>query len=97
MRVISKSKLRAFWETHPDAEGALRAWHAEAEAADWHRPADVKAKFGNASVLGGNRVVFSICGNKYRLVVRFNYAWQVAYTRFVGTHVEYDAIDVEAV
>ena len=28
---------------------------------------------------------------------KFNYAWQVAYTRFVGTHAEYDRIDVEVV
>lgn len=97
MRVIAKSTLRAFWGMHRDAEQALRAWHAEAEAATWRSPTEVKARFGNASVVGGNRVVFNICGNRYRLVVRFNYAWQVAYIRFLGTHAEYDSIDVEVV
>jgi mRNA interferase HigB len=97
VRVISKSMLRVFWEKHPDAELALRSWHEETEAAVWQNPADVKRQYGSASVIHGNRMVFNICGNKYRLVVKFNYAWQVAYTRFVGTHAEYDKINVEVV
>jgi len=97
MRVISKSMLRAFWALHPDAESALRAWNREVESVVWKTPADVKKAHGNASIIGGTRVVFNICGNKYRLVVRFNYAWQVAYTRFIGTHAEYDKTDVEGV
>jgi mRNA interferase HigB len=97
MRVISKSMLRAFWEAHPEAEPALKAWHREVESAAWKTPADVKGAHRSASIIKGNRVVFNICGNKYRLVVRFNYAWQVAYTRFIGTHAEYDRTDVEGV
>lgn len=53
--------------------------------------------FGNASVVGNDRIVFNIAGNKYRLVVRFNYPYRVAYIRFIGTHKEYDEIDVEEV
>jgi len=97
MRVIAKRVLREFWKRYPDAEAALRAWHDAVEAAAWKSPVELKAVYGNASVVGNNRVVFNICGNKYRLVVRFNYAWQVAYTRFIGTHAQYDAIDVEKV
>ena len=66
-----------------------------AKAADWQSPHDVKAMFGSASVVGDNRVVFNIAGNKYRLVVKFNYPYRVAYVRFIGTHAEYDGIDVE--
>jgi mRNA interferase HigB len=97
MRVIAKKMLREFWGVHPDAEQALRAWHDVTEAASWQTPAEVKASYGSASIIGGKRVVFNICGNKYRLVVQLNYDWQVAYTRFVGTHAEYDEIDVEVV
>ncbi len=53
--------------------------------------------FGNASVIGNSRIVFNIAGNKFRLVVKFNYAYKVAYIRFIGTHAEYDEIDVEEV
>lgn len=96
-RIISKKTLRDFWERFPDAEEALKAWHAEAKAADWQNPADVKAQFGNASILKDSRVVFNLCGNKYRLIVKISYAASIILIRFVGTHKEYDAIDAETV
>jgi mRNA interferase HigB len=37
--------------------------------------------------------VFNIAGNKYRLVVKFNYPLGVGYIRFIGTHDEYERID----
>lgn len=53
--------------------------------------------YGNASVVSDNRIVFNIAGNKYRLVVKFNYPYRVGYIRFIGTHAEYDKIDVEGI
>lgn len=50
-----------------------------------------------ASVLQGNRVVFNVAGNQYRLVVKINYPYRVVYIRFIGTHAEYDAIDVTSI
>lgn len=97
MRVIAKRTLRAFWQRHPDAEHALKAWHSEVRRAEWKDPHAVKDMYRNASVIGRSRVVFNICGNKYRLVVQINYFYGVAYVRFVGTHAEYDIIDAETV
>ena len=97
MRIIAKRTLRAFWKRHADAEEPLLAWYREVEREDWDTPAKVKAKYSSASIVGGNRVVFNIKGNDYRLVVRINYPYRVVYIRFVGTHAEYDAIDVEEV
>ncbi len=97
MRIISKRRLRQFWERHPTAEAALRAWFREVEQADWDMPARVKQRYPSASIVGDNRVVFNIKGNDFRLVVKFNYPYRTAYVRFVGTHAEYDAIDVEEV
>ena len=97
MRVISRRRLREFWQSRPDSEGSLKAWFAEAKAAAWKTPADVKAHYGSASILKNGRVVFNVCGNKYRLVVRVNYDYAVVYVRFVGTHHDYDAIDAETV
>lgn len=57
----------------------------------------MKILFGNASILKNNRVVFNIAGNKYRLIVNINYAYKAIYIRFIGTHEEYDRIDVEEV
>ena len=70
MRVIALSTLRTFWERHPDAEQPLRAWNAEAKKAEWQTPNDIKREYPFASIVGGNRVVFNIGGNKYRLVVK---------------------------
>jgi len=97
VRIIKRGTLREYWRRHPDAAEPLKSWYREVKAADWQTPHDVKAMFGNASVIGNSRIVFNIAGNKFRLVVKFNYAYKVAYIRFIGTHAEYDEIDVEEV
>jgi mRNA interferase HigB len=97
VRIIARRTLREFWERHPDAEQPLRAWYHDTRRADWAMPADVKRVYANASVVGENRVVFNIGGNKYRLVVRINYPFRVCYVRFVGTHHVYDRVNVETV
>ena len=96
MRIIAKSTLRKFWERYPDAEGPLLAWFRETEKEDWDSPAKVKQKYRSASFVA-NRVVFNIKGNTYRLVVRINYAYRVVLVRFVGTHKQYDSINVKEV
>lgn len=97
MRIISKKALRECWERHPNAKQPLLAWFREVVSADWDTPAKIKAKYRSASIVGANRVVFNIKGNDYRLVVKINYAHRVVYVRFVGTHAEYDLVDVKEV
>lgn len=100
MRVISLSTLKAFWENNPsylDAREPCLAWYRQVLGADWASPSAVKADFGNASILKDGRVVFNIAGNKYRLVVWINYSYRVMYVRFIGTHKQYDAIDVQTI
>ena len=80
-----------------DAEQPLKAWFHEVAKADWANPAQLKADFRNASVVGRDRIVFNIAGNKYRLVVRINFPYRVVYVRFVGTHRAYDMIDATTV
>lgn len=94
MRIIAKRTLRDFWKRYPKGKGPLEAWHQEVAHADWASPSAVKAHFRSASVLQGNRVIFNVAGNQYRLVVKINYPYRVVYIRFIGTHAEYDAIDV---
>ena len=93
MRVISKARLRRFWNSpgRQDAEGPLRAWytHVNSKSVSWHAWGDVKAGFGSASLVG-NCVVFNIGGNKYRLVARVLYASQKVFVLKVMTHEEYD-------
>lgn len=97
MKIVAVGTLRDFWERHPDAEQSLKAWYDEARAATWASPAEVKAKYGNASIVGKNRVVFNIKGNSYRLIVAVAYKFQAIYIKFIGTHAEYDKVDAASV
>lgn len=99
MRAIAKKTLRQCWgrKGYTDAQGPLEAWHDEACAASWKTPQDIKNLYASASFVGSNRVVFNIGGNKYRLVVEIQYAAQVVWVKFVGTHAQYDKIDAETV
>lgn len=97
MRVITLGTLRAFWKTYPDAQQALKAWHDDAERANWRTPTDIKAQYASASILSNNRVVFNIRGNHYRLVVKIHYNTGFVFVRFVGTHLQYDEINAETI
>ena len=93
MRVIAKRTLREFWELYPDSKQQLMAWYREATKAKWNNPNEIKAQYASASVLKNSRVVFNICGNKYRIIVEINFRRKWVFIRFVGTHKDYDKID----
>jgi len=100
MIIIALSTLKTFWEDsseYIDAKEPTLAWYRHALNADWGAPADVKQDFRNASILKDGRVVFNIAGNKYRLVAWINYAYKVVYIRFIGSHAQYDKIDVQTI
>lgn len=82
---------------YPDAKEPLLAWHQEALRANWPNPHEIKTQYRNASIVQDGRVVFNIAGNKYRLVVKINYPYRIVYIRFIGTHKQYDQVDVETV
>jgi len=93
LRVIAKSTLRLFWEKHTDSEQALKAWYREAEKANWQSFNELKLEYPSASILKGYRIVFNIKGNKYRLIVKINFDFQICWIRFIGTHADYDKVD----
>lgn len=74
MRVFSKAILRDFWVKHSDSEQSLKAWYKETGKTNWKSPNDIKKEYPKSSIVANNRVVFNINGNKYRLVVKFNYS-----------------------
>ena len=97
MKVVSVGMLRRFWRRHRSAEQPLKAWYDEAKSARWSTPEDIRARYGSASFVANNRVVFNIKGNDYRLVVKVHYELQRVYICWVGTHDAYDKIDAETV
>ena len=97
MRIIARKTLIKAWTKYRDAEQPLRAWYKEAVAAAWSTPEDIRARYHTASVVGDDRVVFNLRGNRYRLVIAINYEAKIVYIKFFGTHAEYDKIDVTKV
>ncbi len=99
MRVISKKTLKEFYENplYKDSKNSLEAWHKEVINANWLKPNDIKIYYKNASVVGNNRIVFNIHGNKYRLIVKINYFAKIVFIRFIGTHKQYDELDAREV
>ncbi len=100
MHIIAKSRLRIFWESnssYSDAIEPLTEWYRHFEKAIYSTPQEIKTVFGTASILKAGRVVFNIGGNKYRLIVAFDFERQLGFIKFIGTHAQYDAIDAETV
>lgn len=93
MRVISRKALREFWQKHADSEEQLKSWYRETEKATWKNINELKTSYPSASILKDNKIVFNIKGNNYRLIVKFNFDYQISWILFVGTHAEYDNIN----
>ncbi len=96
-RIIKVSTLKEFWEKHPQAKAPLESWYTEVKGSLWKAPSDVRIFFRTADFIKGDRVVFNIGGNKYRLIVKIEYRIQLIFIRFIGTHSEYDRIDAETI
>ena len=99
MRIIAFRTIREFYEKpkYADSETSLRAWYHDVKTAEWKSSKELKQQYKNASVVGEGRVVFNIKGNGYRLVVAIDYEFQVIFIRFIGTHKDYDKIDVKTI
>lgn len=96
-KVITDYLARYQGANKPALDQALKAWLREARHADWRSPHDIKAQYRSASILRNNRVVFNICGSKFRLVIQANYAFKIVRIKWVGTHAEYNDIKAEEV
>ncbi|MDP5199270.1 type II toxin-antitoxin system HigB family toxin [Flavobacterium sp. DG2-3] len=90
MRIIAKRTLQNFWERFPSAKQQLLSWYQIFDKNNFQNSNEIRLIFGSADFVGNNKVVFNICGNHFRLIVKINYETQIVYILFVGTHSEYD-------
>lgn len=103
MRIIARRTLLAFVESrrrsadHQALKAAVDSWFAEASKARWANMADIRSRYVTASVVTAERVVFNIKGNDYRLVVAIDFVRSIAWIKWIGSHGEYDGIDVKRV
>ena len=99
MRIVSHKRLVEFYESegHSDAKTALERWYEITEEAEWKNLSDIKVDFPATDYVGNQRYVFNIRGNKYRFVMVVKFTIGHVFIRFVGTHSDYDKIDVSTI
>lgn len=92
--IIARKTLKDYMAKYPEARIALEKWYGELLKADFNNFNSVKKNYANASLVGDDRVVFNIMGNKYRLVVRMVFEFKAIQIKWFGTHKEYDKVNV---
>jgi mRNA interferase HigB len=103
MRIIARRTLRAFIDgrsghkDHAALKAAIDAWFDEVRKARWKGTAEVRRRYATASIVTSERLVFNIKGNDYRLVVAIDYERSIVWIKWIGTHRDYDRIDVRKV
>ena len=95
--IITRKTLLDYCKKYPGAATALQQWYYELLKAEFKNFNELKAVYGNASIVANNRVIFNIKGNDYRLIVSVNFKQLAAYIIWFGTHKEYDKIDTETI
>lgn len=91
--IIARATLLQYCKKYPAAAVALQEWYHEFVKCSFKNFNELKRVYGNASLVGDDRVVFNIAGNKYRLVVRIVFEFKAVQIKWFGTHAEYDVVD----
>ncbi len=97
MVIISKTIIRDFALSHPDAAKALEKWYEETKSADWKNFTSLKRTFNTADHVGNDRYVFDIKGNHYRLIALIIFKVRTVFILFIATHKEYDEVNASKV
>ena len=94
--IIARRTLLDYCQKYPEAAAALQEWYYELLVSEFKNFNELKKVYGNASLIGDDRVIFNIMGNKFRLVVRMVFDYKAIQIKWFGTHAEYDQTDVLA-
>lgn len=89
MKIVGRPLLSDFCEAYPAAKSWADNWLADASAANWRTPQDIKNRYASASFLAERVVIFNVGGNKYRMETRVGYNLGVVVITWIGTHAEY--------
>ena len=89
MHIISRKALHQFWRRYPDSNNPLARWFKIMQRNDFASFNELRKTFPTADKVG-DFIVFSIGGNKYRLITAIHFNRSKVYIRHVLTHPEYD-------
>lgn len=94
MDIANVKEARDFVRSRPEAHSAVSRWIEVVSAAKWRHPNDAIAGYPGTRHLGRRRLNFKLGGNKYRLIAEVDYKAGTVRIRFIGTHTEYESINV---
>lgn len=94
MVIISKRAINQFIERYPKSANMMLEWYLKAKESDWANFGDIRKVFGSADSVGNGLYVFNVGGNKYRIIARIIFKTRTVFIRFVGTHKEYDKVNL---
>ena len=63
--------------------------------ADWANFNEVRKIFNSVDAVGNDLYVFNIKGNSHRLIVRIIFRVRTIYIKFIGTHKEYNKVNLD--
>jgi mRNA interferase HigB len=95
--IIARKTLLDYCKKYPEAAAALQEWYYELLRSNFRSFNELKKVYSNASLIGDDRVIFNIMGNKFRLLVRVSFDYKAIQIKWFGTHSEYDRIDVKKI
>jgi len=92
-RIISRARLREFWQEHTTTEASLKIWHKVVKQVEWNKPDDIKKTFGDSIDIFKKCkklvYIFDVGGNNVRVICDVNFETKIVYILFVLTHDEY--------
>lgn len=91
---MTRKKIRDYGKKHPQFFESLDNWYSIVEKANWCNFHDVKGVFNSADAVGNNLYVFNVRGNQLRIVVKIVFRVRTVFVKFIGTHAEYDKLNL---
>ena len=95
MVIISHKAIRKFATEYPKLLTPLERWYSITTNADWQNFSEMKKQFNSVDAVGNGLFVFNIKGNDCRLIVRIIFKTRTVFIRFIGTHKEYDLLNIQ--
>lgn len=95
MIIVSHRAIREFSVKYPSLETALDKWYRQVLQSDWANFSDLKKSFNSVDSVGNSLFVFNITGNNCRLIARIIFRKRTVFIRFIGTHKQYDDLDLD--
>lgn len=92
MIVMHSKTVREYGKANAQAAQPLAEWYAKVEAADWTSFAQLRSDIASTDLISGDRFIFNIGGNKYRLLAVVLFKVRTVLIRGIFTHAEYSKL-----